>query len=141
MFELTIKTDNPEVLKAVALAVKNTPPVGYNEGKPTVVNVNASIKDMKDAKDNLDLATGATTKEDPLEDVPAAASKTEAETREDRRAELRGLINDVADKVTGGNVGEAVKLALEKADVGDAKSLPDAGNYDEVKAHLMELCA
>ena len=70
MFELTIKTDNPAVLLAIANAVKNTPPLGFQEGKPVEVNIHASLKDMKAAKEAVDLAPNTTVKEVVDEEPP-----------------------------------------------------------------------
>ena len=60
MFELTIRTDNPDLIRAIADLVKNTPPPGWTEdNKPPQVNVHASIKDMKAAQANVNVAPSA----------------------------------------------------------------------------------
>ena len=144
MFELTIRTDNPALLAAIAKVVQNTPPVGYNEGKPTPVNVHASIKDMKAAKEAVDLAPDTKVKEVPLDEPTAPVTAqtpepaAEATARDERRAKLRKLVTDAGAKIDGG-IPAAMQKAMALAGVAEAKDLPDCGNFDEVCAALLAM--
>lgn len=73
MFTITIETENPAVLIAIAKAVKNTPPVGFTEVrpgddvKPPEVSIHTTEAKAEDAKEAVNVNPKATVKvEDPL---------------------------------------------------------------------------
>lgn len=163
MFKLTIETDNPAILAAVAQAVQNTPPVGWSEGrpKPPEVNVHASLKSMKDAKEAVNLADGATVAEEVIpDDLPvttagmkAATEKSKAgkaneaakahnanfdpEDSEERRKALRGLVVKVS-KETDKTIKEATAAATKAAGLSSPAELGNcsAEAFGKAKAAL-----
>lgn len=152
MFEITIKTDNPDVLAAIAKAVKSVPPVGLEISGEPKVNVHATLKDMKAATENVNLNPEATVNEVPLDEAPAteapkpeapkpeAPAKTDEEARNERRAKLRQLVTAAGEKMEGG-IPAAMAEAIKVSSVKEAKDLPDCDNFDAVCEALVALVA
>lgn len=140
MFEITIKTDNPDVLAAIAKAVKAVPPVGLDIGSgPPKVNVHASVNDMKAATENVNLNPEATVNEVPLEEPKTEApAKTDEEARNERRAKLRQLVTAAGEAIEGG-IPAAMAEAIKVSSVTEAKDLPDCDNFDAVCNALIAL--
>jgi hypothetical protein len=144
MFELTIKTDNPALLIAIANVVKNTPPVGYNEGKPVEVNVHASLKDMKAAVDNVDLAPNAKVKEEPIDEpTTKPVDPLASEAAKDKGQRIRKLLLAVS-KLDGQDIQSAIAVAAKAAGVepsGVNKAFPSHPKADEAIKSLEAMLA
>lgn len=147
MFELTIKTDNPEVLKAVAVAVKNAPPATLQVSDSVPVNVHASIKDMKAAVDNLDAVPEAKVVEQPsgkplTEPVPLVEVEADVAPTEDVAKEkgqrLRQLILAVS-KLPDHTIQSAKEVAAKAADITPDKIDKDFPKNPKVDAAISAL--
>lgn len=145
MFELTIKTDNPEVLKAVAVAVKNAPPATLQMSDSVPVNVHASIKDMKEAVDNLDAVPEAKVVEQPSEKPltePAPTVEDKVAPSEDDAKEkgqrLRQLILAVS-KLDGQSIQSAKEVAATAAGITPDKIDKDFPKNPKVDAAISAL--
>lgn len=136
MFEIKIQTDNPEILIAIANAIKSVPPVGLEIGKPVEVNVHASMADMKAATENVNLADNAVVKE--VEPEETAVKETPTDERNERRSKLRKLVTAAGEKMEGG-IPAAMAEAIKVSSVTEAKDLPDCDNFDAVCNRLTVL--
>lgn len=142
MFKLTIETDNPAILAAIANAVKNTPPAGWTEGhaKPPEINVNASLKNMKAAKEAVNVNEEATVKEEVIPEekpTPQPTPQVDPKDAEERRVILRGLVVKVS-KETDKTLKEATEAATKAAGLENPSQLTNCSveAYEKAKAAL-----
>jgi len=147
MFKLTIETENPAVLVAIANAVKNTPPLGFQSSseKPIPINVHASIKDMKAAKDNLVLAPNTTVQEVPNEEPPSPPAPIvdplSEEAAKDKGQDIRKLLLAVS-KLDGHDIQTAKAVAAKAAGIdpsGINKDFPTHPKADDAIKALKAL--
>lgn len=143
MFSVTIQTDNPAVLIAIAKAVQNTPPVGFQQvggDEPTEVTINAVKEKVEEAKAALNLTPDASVKVDEVPAPESVPQSDEAE-QERRRKILRGLIVKVAE-ADGYDVRKASDLAIEAAGVPNGAALADCPveQFEKAVARLKEEC-
>lgn len=112
MFKLTIETDNPAVLAAIAKAVESVPPKGWEEGrgKAPKINVHASLASMKDATENVNTVDGVTVTQEVIPEEPSVTPKTDA------------AIDDAVSKAKAKR--EAAKAEKPEPEVTDAGSAP-----------------
>lgn len=154
MFKLTIETDNPAILAAIANAVKNTPPAGWTEASgPPEVNVHASLKSMKAAKEAVNVTDGATVKEEVIPEEKAKPDKkattpksepvqppVDPKDAEERRVILRGLVVRVS-KETDKTLKEATEIAANASGVGSPAHLTNCSveAFEKARAALEAL--
>jgi hypothetical protein len=145
VFEVTIRTDNPAVLVAIAKAVENTPPLGWNEGKPTDVNVHASLKSMKEAMDTVNAKADVLIKEDvipaptitpPVE--PTATPAPPIDTKEVGQRLREALL--AVSKMEGQTIQTAKEIAVNAVGGGVAvdKDFPNHARVEEAITALRQ---
>jgi hypothetical protein len=78
LFKLTIETDNPAVLAAIANAVNNTPPKGWDGGQPPEVTVHATPEKLREAIDAVNPVEGAVVKPEGVVSPTDKGSAAEA---------------------------------------------------------------